>query len=79
MCISKIGNGDIQMSQANFDRLTSQPGSVRGAVYRANKDMFDEAERQGKILVKRIESRISIAGNQVDEHCTYFWDVLKKL
>ena len=52
-------------------RIYQMPRTVSGSVYHENKDMFDEAERQGKIRVKKDSSQITDGNKKYPPFETY--------
>ena len=59
-----IGNGRVvyMMTQKEFDEYIKKPKTITEKAYNENKELFEEAERQGKIQIRGTTSRIT-AGN----------------
>ena len=55
------------MTQKEFDGFIKEPRTVSGKIYDENKELFDEAEQQGRIRIKKDSSQITV-GNTIHSH-----------
>ena len=59
-----------------FDDYLKRNNSVSGAIYEANKEQFEKAVRDGKIVMKPQPNTVQInVGNKlVSSTLTYYWE-----
>lgn len=59
------------MTKTVFDDFIKIPRMITQNIYEENKELFDEAERQGKIQIKENSSQITDGKTKHPVHKTY--------